>query len=101
MSGGVGWKPKTEIFDHFWRAALGFGMAWLLWWMHGPDWPFFILFAMLCALAGAIRLGKALWVLVRVILRNRETAEYSRQGVKPRADRPADVADLKRRGIIK
>lgn len=101
MSGGVGWRPYVEVLDHLWRAALGFGMAWLLWWMNGPDWPFFILFAALCALAGAIRLGKVLWVLVRVILRNRENAQYSRQGVKPRADKLPGVDDLKRRGLIK
>lgn len=101
MSGSVGWKPILEVFDHLWRSALGFGMGWFLWSMNGPDWPFFIIFAALCALGGAIRLVKALWVLVRVILRNRDHARYRRQGADPKADKLADVADLKRRGLIK
>lgn len=101
MTEDIGWKPIFEFSDHMLRALAGFGLGWLLWQMNGPDWPFFIFFAGCCAVGGAIRLLKALLVLVRLLGRARELGSFRKKGKAPKADRLATEAELKAQGLFR
>ena len=101
MTNDIGWKPVIEFGDHMVRASAGFGLGWLFWEMNGPDWPFFIFFAVCCAVGGLIRLWMAFRVLLRLLGRARKLGSFRKKGKTPKADRLATEAELKARGLFR
>ena len=100
MSEDIGWKPLLEFNDHMLRALAGFALGWLLWQLQSPEWPFFIFFALMCALGGLIRFCRALWVLVRIALHARKMRGYRGKGAAPKADKRVTKDQLKAKGLV-
>lgn len=94
--------PLTaQVFDHLWRAALGFAMAYAFWWFANPTWWMFYLYAGICAVGGGIRFAKCLFVCLQLIYHRRTLANYQAQGATPKADKIAREEDLKRGGLLR
>lgn len=98
---GITWSGVAAFNDHLIRAFFGFGMGWVLWQMQSPEWPFFGLFGILCAIGGAIRLLKALRALFRMASRARKLGNFRKKGNAPKVNRKATEKDLKARGLMR
>jgi hypothetical protein len=101
MSNDLGWQPVLEINSNLLRAALGFGLGWLAWQLHSPDFFYFGFVAAMCVVGGVIRLVKGLWGILCLIKRQRKLSGYRRKGTTPKADRVAGDDDLRKAGLLK
>ena len=90
-----------RIFTHFGLSAVAFAGAWWIWDWSRYDLWMFKLYAGLFALGGVIRLGKGLVELVKFLWQRRQWKKYQTKGRAQKADKTANVADLKSRGLIK
>lgn len=102
MSANSGWKAVWQVNAAFLRAAAGLALAWITWRAGGhPGYDIFTLFAAIFAVVGLKHAVIAIAGLARLIWSRRKWARYRAQGADPKADRLADDADLKRRGLFR
>lgn len=95
------WSAWGKIGGNAFRAAFGFGGAWLFWKLAGPGFEMVYAFAAIFAVGGSIRAVLALGWTVRLVLSRRSYARFRSQGAKPKADHLAGEADLRKKGLLR
>lgn len=101
MSDNDDYRPTTAININFLKATFGFWLAWVTWRMAVPGLEMILILTVIAAAGGVWCSGTALWLMVKMYVKDRKISKFKSRGATPKSDAFADIETLRKGGHTK